>query len=79
MPEPNRWNDFVEKLKNAWLSPIYFNESEVLKCKSLFLIICGDRDEWVSLETTIKNYRHFNNAQIAVIPKRGHELLKRTD
>ncbi|MDH4092701.1 MAG: alpha/beta hydrolase [Cyclobacteriaceae bacterium] len=79
MPEPTRWNDFVEKLKSAWLNPIYFNESEVLKSKFPLLIICGDRDEWVSLETIIKNYRRFNNAQISVIPNCGHELLERTD
>jgi pimeloyl-ACP methyl ester carboxylesterase len=75
MPQPDRWNDFVEKLKNCWLQPVYIDKTELTKLKCPLLMICGDRDQYVSLENYTNIYRQFNNAQIAVIPNSDHVVL----
>ena len=75
MPQPERWNDFVEKLKNAWIQPAYVEKSEIQKLKSPILMICGDRDQYVSLENYAKIYRAFDNAQISIVPNSDHVVL----
>lgn len=75
MPQPERWNDFVEKLKNAWMQPVYVEKSEIQKIKCPVLMICGDRDQYVTLENYVNIYRALRNAQISIIPDSDHVVL----
>jgi pimeloyl-ACP methyl ester carboxylesterase len=75
MPQPERWNDFVEKLKNAWLQPVYIEDGEIGKIKVSTLMVCGDRDQYVTLENYLKVYRAMGNTQLAIIPNSDHVVL----
>lgn len=75
MPQPERWNDFVEKLKNAWIQPVYVEKTEIQKLKSPILMICGDRDQYVTLENYLNVYRSLSNAQLSIIPDSNHVVL----
>jgi pimeloyl-ACP methyl ester carboxylesterase len=75
MPQPERWNDFVEKLKNAWMQPVYVEKTEIQKLKAPILMVCGDRDQYVTLENYVNIYRSLSNAQLSIIPDSDHVVL----
>lgn len=76
MPQPERWNEFVEKLKNAWLQPRYVDRSKVGKLSFPVLVVGGDRDSYISAETFIQIYELLPNAQLSIIPNCDHVVFE---
>jgi pimeloyl-ACP methyl ester carboxylesterase len=71
MPEPQRWNDFIEYFKNAMVIETVFNPSKLKKVKCPVLIIGGDRDG-IRTEDMVATYRLLPNSSLAIIPNSDH-------
>ena len=50
MPQPERWNEFIEKLITMWREPVVVPIENLKKIKCPVLLIVGDRDEFCKLE-----------------------------
>ena len=72
MPEPKKFNDFINKLKESWLQPIYVDKEKAAGIKCPVLIIGGDRDNYIKTEEFLRIYKIIPNSQLAIIPKCGH-------
>jgi len=45
MPEPHRFAEWVDRLKKAWLTPVWVSEEKVAAIKCPVLLVGGDRDD----------------------------------
>lgn len=72
MPQPEVWNEFVAKLKTAWLENVYVSQEKSKAIKSSILIIAGDRDEFRTLEQFVEIYQTIPHSQLAIIPNCNH-------
>ena len=72
MPEPESYDELIDKLRESWLQPIYISEDEAKKIECPVLIIGGDRDEYVKLSEFTRIYKLIPNAQLSIIPNCGH-------
>jgi pimeloyl-ACP methyl ester carboxylesterase len=77
MPEPERWNDFVEKLKNAWFSQVKVDQSELENVKCSVMVVGGDRDQYNSIDSFVSTYKMLPNACLAIIPGSDHIVFYR--
>jgi len=75
MPKPELWNDFVDRLKTLYQSPVYLDREKLRAVSIPFLLVQGEHDPYASLETFVRLYRTFPNAQIAIVPGCGHLVL----
>jgi len=72
MPEPTRYNDLINKLRNSWLQPVYIDKRAASGIKCSVLIVGGDSDEYISLDEFLKAHRTIPHARLAIIPGCGH-------
>ena len=72
MPQPGRWNEFLEKMKILWSEPIWVSQEKAKNIKCLVLTIGGDRDDFLTTEQFIQTYKAIPNSQLAIIPNSGH-------
>jgi pimeloyl-ACP methyl ester carboxylesterase len=72
MPEPKRWEEFLEKMKAAWSEPIWVSPDKAKKIKCPVLTIGGDRDDFLTTEQFVQTYKTIPNSQLAIIPNSGH-------
>ena len=75
MPQPERWSDFVGRLKTLYQSPVYLDREKLRGVDVPYLLILGEHDPYASLETFVRLYRTFPRAQIAIVPGCGHCVL----
>lgn len=75
MPEPARWNEFVEKLTTMWENPDYLTKEQVKEIQAPVLIVAGDQDPYVSVERNIQLYRLLPKANLSLIPACEHIVL----
>ncbi len=79
MPEPQRWNDFIEYFKHAMVIETVFKPAQLEKVKCPVLIIGGDRDG-IRTEDMVATFRLLPNSSLAIIPNSGHLVFaKRPD
>lgn len=72
MPQPERWNEFLEKMKNVWTEPVWVSPEKAQNIKCPVLTIGGDRDDFFSIDHFIQTYKLIPNSQLAIIPNSGH-------
>jgi pimeloyl-ACP methyl ester carboxylesterase len=72
MPQPERWREFLEKMKSVWSEPIWVSQEKAKNIKCPVLTIGGDRDDFLTTEQFIKTYKTIPNSQLAIIPNSGH-------
>jgi pimeloyl-ACP methyl ester carboxylesterase len=72
MPQPERWNEFLTKMKVMWMEPIWVSEEKARNIKCSVLTIGGDRDDFLTTEQFSKTYKTIPNSQLAIIPNSGH-------
>jgi pimeloyl-ACP methyl ester carboxylesterase len=72
MPEPTRYNDVINKLRESWLQPVYVDKVKATSIKSPVLIIGGDRDDYIKTEEFVRAYKTIPNSQLAIIPNCDH-------
>ena len=49
MPQPERWTEFVDRLKTLYLSPVYLNRERLRTVPVPFLLVQGEHDPYASL------------------------------
>lgn len=72
MPEPDRYNDLINKLRESWLQPVYVDKEKAAAIKCPVLIIGGDRDDYIKTEEFVRIYKTIPNSQLSIIPNCGH-------
>ncbi|MDB5089315.1 MAG: alpha/beta fold hydrolase [Mucilaginibacter sp.] len=77
MPEPERWDEFVDKLKHAWLTQVKVEPSQLKNVKCPVLVVGGDRDQYNTIDNFYKVYRQLPNASLAIIPQSDHIVFYR--
>ena len=75
MPEPNRFAEWVDRLKEAWLTPVWVSEDKVAAIQCPVLIIGGDRDDYARTESFVENYKLIKNSRLMILPNSGHVAL----
>ncbi|MDM3870960.1 alpha/beta hydrolase [Porticoccus sp. W117] len=69
------FSEFVDELKNLWLTSPEWTEKDLERIKAKTLVVLGDRD-FITLEHTVNMYRAIEDAQLAVIPGSEHSIHK---
>ncbi|UOE46649.1 alpha/beta hydrolase [Mucilaginibacter sp. SMC90] len=77
MPEPERWGEFVELLKHAWISQTTVTPEQLKNIKCPVLVAAGDRDRYNSVESFVSIYKLLPLAQLAIIPNSDHIIFYR--
>ena len=72
MPEPERWNEFLEKMKVVWTEPVWVSPEKAKNIKCSVLTIGGDRDDFLTTEQFVQTYKSIPKSQLAIIPNSGH-------
>ncbi|QEC74881.1 alpha/beta fold hydrolase [Mucilaginibacter ginsenosidivorax] len=77
MPEPQRWGEFVELLKQAWVNQVAFTDEEMKHITCPVMVTAGDRDQYNSIESFVRVYKLLPHAQLAIIPNADHIIFYR--
>ena len=72
MPQPERWNEFLEMMKAVWTKPVWVSPEEAKNIRCPVLTIGGDRDDFLTTEQFVQTYKAIPNSQLAIIPNAGH-------
>ena len=72
MPEPDRWLEFTSQLKQAWLQKSFVAESKVSNILTPTLIIGGDKDDFMHINSFIRQKTLLKNSQLLILPNTGH-------
>jgi len=75
MPEPQRFAEWVDMLKNAWLEPVSLSEEKAATIKCPVLIVAGDRDDYTRTDAFVAMYKLLPNAQLLLLPNSDHVSL----
>jgi len=75
MPQPERWNEFITYLKNAWLTLPPADSTQLRKIACPVLIVGGDRDQVNGIESFLKQYQLIPNSSLAIIPNSDHIIF----
>lgn len=75
MPEPHRFAEWVDKLKEVWLTPVWIPEKKVAAISCPVLLVGGDRDDYARTESFLENYKLIPNSRLLILPKSGHVSL----
>jgi pimeloyl-ACP methyl ester carboxylesterase len=77
MPEPERWAEFVEKMRQAWLQPVWVTPAMARKIRCPVLVVGGDRDEFFRTGHFLQIHESLAKSQLAIIPHAGHADVRK--
>lgn len=72
MPQSNSYNLLIEKLKAAWLQPVYVGQEKLKHINCPVLIVGGDRDEYMAVEQFSRIHQLIPGSQLAIMPNCNH-------
>ena len=75
MPEPDRFAEWANKLKNAWLQPVIIRDEDIVKISCPTFIICADKDYYNPVESYVKLNHQIPGSRLMVVPNAGHVAL----
>ena len=75
MPQPERFAEWVDKLKKAWLEPVWVSTEEAANIKCPVLLIGADHDHYVPVRSLAKTQEAIPNSQLLILPNSGHVSL----
>ncbi len=75
MPDPQVWNDFVERLTKMWMGPVYVTDQQIQSIHAPTLIVAGDHDPYNQTIAFVDLYHLLPQGQLAIIPGCGHVVL----
>jgi len=79
MPEPERWDEFILKLKAAYLAPDPLTDDEARRIRCPVLVVYGDKDDYNPPELFEHTRDVIPNERLVVVPGAGHvESLQRS-
>lgn len=75
MPEPERWQEFVERLNAMEAGPVYVTDEQIRSMKVPTLIVAGDHDPYNETVKFVELFQLLPSGELAVIPGCGHVVL----
>jgi pimeloyl-ACP methyl ester carboxylesterase len=75
MPQPDRWQEFVERLYAIEAGPVYVTDDQIRSIKVPTLMIAGDHDPYNQTEKSVELFHLLPDGQLAIIPGCGHVVL----
>lgn len=72
MPQPERWDEFIENIALLWSESCIERLKDLEKIECPVLLLFGDRDPSCRPEHIAEIYRHISDAQLEIIPNAGH-------
>lgn len=72
IPQPERWNEFIENLRLMWSTEYILQFDDLRKIECPMLLLYGDRDLYCTMNRIAKIYLSLPHAQLAVIPNSSH-------
>jgi pimeloyl-ACP methyl ester carboxylesterase len=75
MPQPEKWQEFIERLNTMWAGPVYVTDEQIRSIKISTLIAAGDHDPYNQIATFVDLYKLLPNGELAIIPGCGHVVL----
>lgn len=75
MPQPERWNEFSNKLEAMWNTSAILTFEELNNIKCPVLLMFGDSDLFCTPEHAIQIYNNLTNGQLAIFPRSGHNYI----
>jgi pimeloyl-ACP methyl ester carboxylesterase len=72
VPQPERWDEFIENLRLMWSTEYILQFDDLKKIKCPMLLLYGDRDLYCTMDRIAKIYLSLPHAQLAVIPNSTH-------
>lgn len=72
MPQPEKWNEFLEKLKGAWLEPVWVSPDKAKNITCPVLTIGGDKDDYMKIDAFVHAHQSIKHSRLAIIPNAGH-------
>jgi pimeloyl-ACP methyl ester carboxylesterase len=77
MPEPERWNEFVEKCRAMYMAMDGVSDEQAKSIACPVLIIGGDRDQFVPLNEFVRTHALIRNSRLLILPDCDHTSSKR--
>jgi pimeloyl-ACP methyl ester carboxylesterase len=75
MPEPERFAEWANMLKNAWLQPVIVKKEDIAKISCPTFIIAADKDFNNPVESYARLSQQIPNSRLMVLPNAGHVAL----
>lgn len=75
MPEPERWQEFVERLNAMESGPVYVTDDQIRSIKVPTLIVAGDHDPYNQTAKFVELFHLLTSGELAIIPGCGHVVL----
>lgn len=75
MPEPRRWQEFVERLNAMESGPVYVTDEQIRSIQVPTLVVAGDHDPYNQTVKFVELFRLLPSGELAVIPGCGHVVL----
>jgi pimeloyl-ACP methyl ester carboxylesterase len=68
MPQPQRFEELLERLKAYWLSGTFVEEDKARRISCPVLVVTGDRDYYQGMDAAIGIQKTIPGAKLAVVP-----------
>lgn len=75
MPEPEKWQEFVERVNALESGPVYVTDAQIRSIKVPTLIVAGDHDPYNQTAKFVELFQLLSNGELAIIPGCGHVVL----
>lgn len=72
MPQPQRWDEFIENLKLLWVEPNIISFDSLGKIKCPVLLLAGEHDLYCRVEHMTEIKDHIKDARLILIPNASH-------
>ena len=76
MPEPQRWNEFVDRLNHLYLGPPFVTDAQIHSIAAPTLTMAGDHDPYNQLPAFVEIFQLLPKGELALIPGCGHVVLE---
>lgn len=75
MPEPERWQELIQRLNALWSGPVYVTDEQIESIQVPTLIIAGDQDPYNQTAKVVELFSLLRAGELAIIPGCGHVVL----
>jgi pimeloyl-ACP methyl ester carboxylesterase len=75
MPEPEKWQEFVERVNAMESGPVYVTDEQIRSIKVPTLVVAGDHDPYNQIAKFVELFQFLPDGELAIIPGCGHVVL----
>lgn len=69
------WEDLINDISVLWLTPFEYTKDDFSKISAPTLILLGDRDEFIPVETAVKMFRMIPKGELTILPDGNHHII----